>query len=90
MIVTGSVTQEDRIDLMAASDIAVLPTRLDCFGIVLLEAMLLAKPVIGCRSGAMPDIIEDGINGFLTPFGDDVTLAHRLSLLLEDRNLQIA
>lgn len=88
LIVTGSVTQEDRIDLLAASDIVVLPSRLDCFGIVLLEAMLLAKPVIGCRSGAMPDIIEDGINGFLTPFGDDVTLAHRLSLLLEDRNLQ--
>ncbi len=90
LVITGSVTQVDRIDILAAADIVVLPSRLDCFGIVLLEAMLLRKPVVGCRSGAMPDIIEEGASGFLAPFGDDVTLAHRLSLLLDDRDLRLS
>jgi glycosyltransferase involved in cell wall biosynthesis len=85
--VTGYVGKEDRIDLLQAADIVLLPSRLDCFGIVLLEAWMLKKPVIGCWSGVMPDIIDDGENGFLVPFGDPVTLAHRMELLMRNSSL---
>lgn len=87
VVVTGYVRKERRLDLVRAADIVVLPSRLDCFGIVLLEAWMLERPVIGCWSGAMPDLVEEGSDGFLVPFGDPVTLAHRIGLLLENGEL---
>ncbi len=87
MAVTGYVGQRDRLDLLAAADVVVLPSRLDCFGIVLLEAWAMGRPVVGCWSGAMPDLVEDGSNGFLVPWGDEVTLADRLGILLREPDL---
>ncbi|OPL18464.1 MAG: hypothetical protein AVO35_03800 [Candidatus Aegiribacteria sp. MLS_C] len=87
VVVTGYVRQDRRIDLIKAADLVVLPSRLDCFGIVLLEAWMLERPVIGCWSGAMPDLVEEGSDGFLVPFGDPVTLAHRIRILMENREL---
>lgn len=84
LVVTGYVRQEERASIIASADVVALPSRLDCFGIILLEAWFLGKPVVGCWSGAMPDLITDGENGFLVPFGDHVTLAHRLRLLMDD------
>ena len=81
VVLTGYVPREERLDLLAAAETVLLPSRLDCFGIVVLEAWMLKKPVLGCWSGAMPDLIEDGKDGFLVPFGDPATLAHRIGLL---------
>ena len=83
-VVTGYIRQSERLDLIAAADAVVLPSRLDCFGIVLLEAWMLGKPVVGCWSGAMPDLIREGENGYLVPWGDPETLAHRTGLLLKN------
>ena len=83
LIVTGYIEQKDRMDLLDCADIIVLPSRLDCFGIVVLEAWVVGKPVIGCWSGAMPDMIDDGKNGFIIPFGDQATLAHRIGVLID-------
>ena len=88
VVTTGYVKQDERADLLAAADMVVLPSRLDCFGIVLLEAWILDKPVVGCWSGAMPDLITDGINGFLVPWGDPVTLEDRISRLLADSGMR--
>ncbi|MFO8183564.1 MAG: glycosyltransferase family 4 protein [Candidatus Aegiribacteria sp.] len=88
VVVTGYIRKEDRIDLIRAADVVMLPSRLDCFGIVVLEAWMLGRPVIGCWSGGMPDIIREGENGFLVPFGDTATLAHRTELLLRDPSLR--
>ena len=87
VVTTGYVKQEDRVDLLAAADMVVLPSRLDCFGIVLLEAWILKKPIVGCWSGAMPDLIRDGENGFLVPWGDPATLKDRMSRLLTDSHM---
>ncbi len=84
LVLTGYVRKEDRIDLLAAADIVLLPSRLDCFGIVVLEAWMSGKPVIGCWSGVMPDIISDGSNGFLVSWGDAVSLLNRMEILLEN------
>ncbi|MBD3278266.1 MAG: glycosyltransferase [Candidatus Aegiribacteria sp.] len=84
VVTTGYVKQQERTDLLAAADMVVLPSRLDCFGIVLLEAWILGKPVVGCWSGAMPDLIKDGKNGFLVTWGDPVTLEDRMRRLLDD------
>lgn len=84
LVVTGYVRQEERASIIASADLVALPSRLDCFGIILLEAWFMRKPVIGCWSGAMPDLISDGENGFLVAFGDERTLAHRIKILLRN------
>jgi len=84
LVLTGYAGAGERVDILASADIVALPSRLDCYGIVLLEAWLLGKPVVGCWSGAMPEMIVDGHNGYLVGFGDTPTLAHRLALLLDD------
>jgi glycosyltransferase involved in cell wall biosynthesis len=64
-----------------------LPSRCEPFGLVFLEAMVFGLPCIGTRRDAMPEIIEDGITGYLVETGDEATLADRLVHLLQDRNL---
>ncbi len=90
IVLTDYVSNRDRIDLLAASDILLQPSRLDSFGIVLLEAWMSGKPVIGCWSGAMPDIISDGINGFLVSWGDTATLSNRIRILLDNPELGLS
>lgn len=87
IVTTGLVGMEERVDLLAAADLVILPSRLDCFGIVLLEAWAAGRPVIGCWSGAMPDLVEDGVNGYLVSWGDAPALADRIERLLGDRAL---
>lgn len=90
IVLTGYVSREERIDLLSAADIVLLPSRLDCFGIVVLEAWISGKPVIGCWSGAMPDIIRDGANGFLVSWGDIASLMNRIEILLENEEIRQA
>ncbi len=87
LVITGYVSRKERIDMLCAADIVLLPSRLDCFGIVILEAWMSGKPIIGCWSGAMPDLIRDGDNGFLVSWGDTVSLMNRIEILLDDREL---
>ncbi len=49
----------------ASADAFVFPSRTETLGLVLLEAMAAGCPVIAARSGGIPDIVEDGVNGFL-------------------------
>lgn len=88
LVVTGYLDREDRLAWLASCDVLALPSRLDCFGIVLLEAWFMGKPVVGCYSGAMPDLVRDGSRGFVVPFGDRRTLAHRLGVLLRSPGLR--
>lgn len=88
IVITGYIPEEERIDLMAAADMVLQPSRLDCFGIVILEAWVSGKPVIGCWTGGMPDMIEDGQNGFLVSWGDVATLTDRIDILLKNPQLR--
>ncbi len=49
----------------ASADAFVFPSRTETLGLVLLEAMAAGCPVVAARSGGIPDIVEDGVNGFL-------------------------
>ena len=87
IVMTGYVSNRDRIELLAAADMLLQPSRLDCFGIVILEAWASGKPVIGCWSGGMPDMIQDGQNGFLVSWGDIASLMNRIEILLDNAEL---
>ena len=56
---------------------------------VILEAQALAKPVVASRVGGIPELVQDGKNGFLFRVGDSNELAEKLRVLLSNKNLAI-
>lgn len=76
------------ISAYAHADVFALPSGGEGFGLVFLEAMALGKSVVGGNDGGIPDIVEDGITGFLVPHGDVAQLAEKLRLLLTNEALR--
>lgn len=85
--VLGAVDEPTKHRLLASSTLLALPSQVDTFGIVLLEAWLHGKPVIGARAGGIPDLVHDGENGLLAPFGDVSALAAAVRRLVETPEL---
>lgn len=81
--ILGVVDEETKHRLLAACDMLALPSRVDTFGIVLLEAGLYGKPVIGAAVGGIPEVIRDGQTGLLVPFGNASALADAIRRLVE-------
>jgi len=69
------------------SDVVVLPSVDEGFGLVLVEAQLSRTPVIGADSGGIPDIIQPEKTGLLFPPGDAHTLAYSIKRILTDEEL---
>jgi phosphatidyl-myo-inositol dimannoside synthase len=67
-----------------AAEIFALPSRGEGFGFVYLEAMAHGKPVIGGAHGGAPEVIVDGVTGYVVQHGDPVQLATSLDALLAD------
>jgi len=86
---TGKVTDQVLQQAYAACDIFVAPSRFESFGLVFLEAMRVAKPVIGCRAGAMPEIIADVESGLLVPPGRASELATALAWMIDHPNERV-
>ena len=78
----------EKMDAFDACDIFVLPSRVDSFGIVYLEAWMCGKPVIGARVGSTPDVIRDGVDGLLVILGDAEDLATKILSLLNEPHLR--
>ncbi|MDT8375045.1 MAG: glycosyltransferase family 4 protein, partial [Bacteroidales bacterium] len=64
------------------------PTFNDCLPLVLLEAMQHSLPVVSTPEGAIPDVVEDGVNGFLVPQKNATALADKLEVLIKDPDLR--
>ncbi|MEX1254763.1 MAG: glycosyltransferase family 4 protein [Dehalococcoidia bacterium] len=75
--------------LFREADIFVLPTRAECFGLVLTEAMASGLPVVTCPVGGIPEVVDDGISGVLVPPGDVGSLDAVLTRLIEDRPMRL-
>ena len=74
--------------LYAECDIFVAPSRFESFGIILLEAMMFGKPVIGCRTGGMQEIVRPEKTGLLAEPGDPASLSKALERLITDTNFR--
>lgn len=80
----GYRSQEDVAAILAGADMLVLPSFAEGVPVVLMEAMASGKPVITSLVAGVPELVEDGISGFLTPPGDAETLAARIVELADD------
>jgi glycosyltransferase involved in cell wall biosynthesis len=83
---------EDLAELYGALDVFVSASHSESFGLVLAEAMAVGTPVVATKTEGACEIIQDGINGKLTPIGDAEELASAVSELLEhpDTRLEFA
>jgi glycosyltransferase involved in cell wall biosynthesis len=71
-------------DLMPEFDVFALPSLWEGFGLVLLEAMAAGRAIVASRVSAIPEVVEDGVTGFLVPPGDSDALAEALVTLRRD------
>ncbi len=80
-------TADIRVPL-ALMDLFVFSSRWpEAFGLTLVEAMASGKPIVATRVGAVPEIIQHGINGWTIPSDDPLAMAEGIARLLNDRAL---
>ncbi|MGB9919721.1 MAG: glycosyltransferase [Moorellales bacterium] len=87
-IFLGFRDQKEVYELLAASDLFVLPSRYECFPYTLLEATALGLPCIASDVGGNREIISSGFNGYLVPPGDTRGLASVIERLVRDTGLR--
>jgi len=85
---TGPLPRRDVIRAYGSSDIFVLPSLFEPFGIVLLEAMASGVPVVASRIGGIAEVVQDGETGLLVPPGNSQALAEALGRLISDPSLR--
>jgi glycosyltransferase involved in cell wall biosynthesis len=73
---------------MAAHDVFVFPSLFEGFGLVLLEAMAMGLPIVTTPHTAGPDLITDGVEGFIVPIRSADAIAGRLDLLRRNPDLR--
>lgn len=82
-----SVSDTDLACLYEGCELFVLPSRLEGFGLVLLEAMSFGKPIVSTKVGGIPEVIENGINGILVD-PEPSALASGIEMLLSSPHLK--
>ena len=83
----GSLGHDEVLHRMQTATATILPSRSDNCPLVTIESLAVGTPVIGSRVGGIPEVVRDGIDGFLVPPDDARALADRLSALLTDTSL---
>ncbi len=80
----GNSTEIDRI--LCFSDLFLLPSESESFGLAALEAMINKVAVVSSNVGGIPEVNKEGISGFLTDVGDVDTMANKALSILEDES----
>jgi glycosyltransferase involved in cell wall biosynthesis len=76
--------------IIAASDVVVIPSVWEeAFGLIAAESMASARPVIASKIGGIPELIENGVNGFLVEPDNYYGLADALQRQLTNQNIKI-
>jgi N-acetyl-alpha-D-glucosaminyl L-malate synthase BshA len=70
--------------LLQASDLFLLPSQTESFGLAALEAMACGSPIVATRAGGLPEVVDDGTNGILEPVGSVEAMGRRAVELLRD------
>lgn len=77
--------RDDVAEILACSDVSMLSSLNEGFGLVLLEAMAMKKPVVATSVDGVPEIVDDGVTGILVPPKDPGAFADALIKLFRDK-----
>jgi glycosyltransferase involved in cell wall biosynthesis len=89
IVFTDFINQSELPGLYAASDIFVLPSENEAWGLAVNEAMCASLPAVVSREvGCVADLVRDGVNGYTPATGDVAGLAYALQRLIEDEDLR--
>lgn len=86
----GFLEKDEMLKIKLTSDIYVLPSYAEGLPMAMLEAMAAGLPVVSTKVGSIPELIEEGVNGFLIESGDYKTLAERIVQLAKNKSLREA
>lgn len=87
--VVGRVAPEDLHAYFSEARLFALPTELEAFGVVFVEALHFGLPIVATAIGAIPEIVGIGINGYLVKPGNTAALARAIDRLLQDDELAL-
>ena len=88
-VLLDSFTLDEMAQIYGVADVCMYPSSVgEPFGLTMLEALSASKPMIVTDAGGMPEIIQDGINGFVVPVRDFESLASRIIQLLANDRLR--
>jgi len=76
-------------ELMRQASVFSRPSTLEGMPLTVLESMASGLPVVATPVGGTPELVEDGVNGYLTPVGDHIVLANSITRLLDEPSLAI-
>jgi colanic acid/amylovoran biosynthesis glycosyltransferase len=85
----GYQTQRQVRELLGQADAFVMASFAEGVPVVLMEAMAAGVPVVATRIAGIPELVEDGVSGFLVPPGDPKALADKVDQLLRDPALRV-
>lgn len=74
-------------EVLSVSDLFIMPSEKESFGLAALEAMACEVPVISSDAGGLPELMEDGVSGFVSHVGDVESMAKNGIHILDDNNL---
>ena len=84
----GRRSHGEVVELLHGCEVFVLPSRFETFGIALVEAMACGRAVVAANTGGMPEIVRNGVNGFLVESDSPSGLVDGLNTLLDNLSLR--
>ena len=87
VFMVGGLVREKVAQLLATADVFALPSKMESFGLALMEASAAGVPVVCSNAGGIPEVFQDGFNALLYPPGDDIAMAKAIIRLIQDREL---
>ena len=74
-------------EVLSVADLFLMPSEKESFGLAALEAMACEVPVIASNAGGLPELVQDGISGFVSPIGDVKQMTEKALFILQEENL---
>lgn len=87
VFMVGGLAKEELAQLMAAATVFALPSKLESFGLSLLEASAAGVPVVCSNAGGVPEVFQNGFNALLYPPGDYRAMAEAIVHVIQDKEL---
>ena len=88
VILCGWVNEDDKIKLLNIADAYILPSYVEGLPMSILEAMSYGMPILSTPVGGIPEIVENGVNGFLFPPGDKQAMQNSINKLISNPSIK--